>query len=138
RLGRLGALRDSAPRTITTAACVWLLVASVANQRVNGFTPLYEGFALPQVTYHDRVGYQVLDMIPRNAAVAADDYLNDHLSDRRNIYLFPDIGDAQYAGVAVSRHNFPYCPGDELTFIHTQMLDHCSLAVVYSSDGYLL
>ncbi|HKC73806.1 MAG TPA: DUF2079 domain-containing protein [Chloroflexota bacterium] len=133
-----GALRARAPGAITTAACVWLLVASVANQRVNGFTPLYEGFALPQVTYHDRVGYHILDMIPRHAAVAADDYLNDHLSDRRNIYLFPDIGDAQYAVVDVSRDNFPYSPGDEMSFIHTQMLDHGAWGVVYASDGYIL
>src|SRR5205085_432258 len=133
-----GALGARAPGAMTTAACVWLLVASVANQRVNGFTPLYEGFALPQVTYHDRVGYHILDMIPRNAAVAADDYLNDHLSDRRNIYLFPDIGDAQYAVVDVSRDNFPYSPGDEMSFIHTQMLANGVWGVLYASDGYIL
>src|SRR5205823_2228052 len=74
-----GAFRARTPGVITTAACFWLLVASVANQRVNGFTPLYEGFALPQATYHDQVGYHILDMIPRDAAVAAGDYLNDHL-----------------------------------------------------------
>ncbi len=73
-----------------TICSVYVLIAALANQRVNGFTPLSEQFYYPTITAHDRLIDQALAMIPPNAAVSAEDDLNAHLSDREQIYLYPD------------------------------------------------
>ena len=39
----------------------------------------------------DRINY-LLAMIPPDASVSASDTLNPHLSERQDLYLFPDIG----------------------------------------------
>lgn len=135
---RVGPRLRLSPTAVTVVACLWLLGASVANQRVNGFTPLYEGFALPADSYHTQVGHRILAMIPPTASVSAGDFLNGLLSDRANIYLFPDSGDAQYAVVDVSRDNFPLGPQAEMSYIEDLMLRPGTWGVVYAQDGYLL
>jgi len=135
---RVGPLLRVSPRVVATVACLWLLVASIGNARVNGFTPLTEGFALPQDTRHDQIGRYILSLVPPGAAVSAGDYLNPHLSDRHNIYLFPDTNDAQYAVVDVSREDFPTKPVDEMDIIRDSMLKPGAWGVVAAEDGYLL
>jgi hypothetical protein len=71
--------------------CLYVAGASLANQRVNGFSPLAQTFALPVSTAHDRLLDQVLASIPADASVSAQDQLNAHLSDRGQIYFFPDL-----------------------------------------------
>ncbi len=79
------------PMTWAVAVCsIYVLVAALANQRVNGFTPLSESYYYPAITAHDRLIDQALAMIPANASVSAEDDLNAHLSDREQIYLYPD------------------------------------------------
>jgi uncharacterized membrane protein len=75
---------------VVTAICLYVLVASVANQRVNGFTPMAEDYYYPPITAHDRLLDTALAMIPPGAAVSAQDNLNAHLSDREQIFLYPD------------------------------------------------
>jgi uncharacterized membrane protein len=81
-----------------TACCLYVLFASVTNHRVNGFSPLAQGFSYPQITAHDRLLDEAIAMIPPDASVSAQDLTNPHLSDRSNIYLFPDydIGKSDY------------------------------------------
>jgi len=134
---RVGPVLRIPPAAVATVASVWLLVASVANAHVNGFTPLYEGFTLPQDTYHDVVGRRILAEIPKDAAVSAGDYLNPHLSDRRDIYLFPDYHDAQYVVVDVSREKFPSAPANERDYVQS-MLKYGEWGVVDAADGYIL
>ncbi len=142
---RVGPRLRIPPAVITTVACVWLLVASVANTHVNGFTPLATNFNAPAETYHDQIGHKVLAMIPPGASVSAGDYLNPHLSDRHNIYLFPiDTNDAQYAVGDVSRDNFPDRAVDEINLIRYCMLQavipgcKAGWGVRYAADGYVL
>lgn len=80
------------------ACCLYVLFASLVNHRVNGLSPLADGFSYPQITAHDRLLDKAIAMIPPDASVSAQDLLNPHLSDRSNIYLFPDydIGRADY------------------------------------------
>ncbi len=142
---RIGPRLRIPPAAITTVACVWLLIASVANTHVNGFTPLAANFDAPAQTYHDQIGHKVLAMIPPGASVSAGDYLNPHLSDRHNIYLFPiDTNDAQYAVGDVSRDSFPLKSVDELNLIRYCMLKavipgcKAGWGVRYAADGYVL
>ncbi|MGH2346120.1 MAG: DUF2079 domain-containing protein, partial [Chloroflexota bacterium] len=79
------------PMGLAVAICsVYVLAASLANQRVNGFTPLSTQYDYPAITAHDRLVDRALAMIPSNASVSAEDNLNAHLSDREQIYLYPD------------------------------------------------
>jgi len=142
---RVGPRLRVPPTLIATVACVWLLIASVANTHVNGFTPLATNFEVPQGTYHDQIGHKVLSMIPAGASVSAGDYLNPHLSNRHNIFLFPlDTNDAQYAVGDVSRDSFPYKAVDEFNLIRYCMLKavlpYCKggWGVRYAADGYVL
>jgi hypothetical protein len=73
----------------------------VANQTVNGFTPLNHRFAVPSVTQHDRLLDRVLASIPDTASVSAQDALNAHLSDRGNIFLYPDLDANQVQFIAL-------------------------------------
>lgn len=136
--------RSVAPRlrvssaAVTIMACLWLIPASVANTRANGFTPFSEGFALPRETPHDVIGRRLLSLVPPDASVAAGDFLNPHLSDRTGIYLFPDVGDAHYAIVDVSRDAFPLSPLAEMLFIRDTMLKGGAWGVVAAEDGYIL
>lgn len=134
---RVAPRRRIPPAAVTALACLWLIAASVANQRVNGFTPLYEGFSLPPRTAHAQLGHRIAAMIPPDAAVSAGDFMNPLLSNRKNIYLFPDVGDAQYAVVDVSRDNFPLSPGQEMSWVKS-LLAGGQWGVVYASDGYAL
>ncbi len=135
---------------VTTLASLWLLVASVSNTHVNGFSPLYEGFVAPQETYHDQVGQDILRLIPPGASVSAGDFLNAHLSDRHNIFLFPDMNDARYAVLDASRDKFPDKAVDNMNIVRYCMLTRVLPAgcpndsrlglwgVVAAKDGYVL
>ena len=135
---RVGPRLRIPPAALTTVACLWLLFASLANQRANGFTPLAASFAWPQSDHHTAVGQRILSEIPPDAAVSAGDWLNGHLSDRPNIYLFPDMNDAQYVAVDASRDYFPYAPVDEMNWIRQHMLADGSWGIVDADDGYIL
>ena len=78
------------PVTVVAICSVYVLVAALFNQHANGFSPLADNYSYPAVTAHDKIVNQILAMIPNNAAVSAQDNLNPHLSDRDQIYLFPD------------------------------------------------
>lgn len=128
-----------APAVVTSVACLWLLVGSFANTNANGFTPLSTNYLFPQETAHDRIAEHLISLIPPDASVSAGDYLNAHLSDRRNIFLFPDDRDANYIALDASRDHFPYGAADERTFIQRDITPGGGAwGVVFASDGLLL
>jgi hypothetical protein len=91
-LSKVVARRLRIPFGIAVTICsVYVLVASLLNHRVNGFSPLAEHFSYSPITAHDKIVNTMLAMIPANASVSAEDNLNAHLSDRDNIYLYPDL-----------------------------------------------
>jgi uncharacterized membrane protein len=94
--GRLGRWGSTAP-----AAAV---LAGVAANYALGPLPLWRfvpgGATLQaksvQVTKHDRVAARELRLIPSGAAVTATNALGAHLSERRRIFSFPYLRDAQW------------------------------------------
>jgi uncharacterized membrane protein len=71
--------------------CFLVLVASLVDSRLYGFTPLAAGYLLPTSGPHQTLETQTLALIPAQAVVAAADEIEPHLSDRPWIYLLPTI-----------------------------------------------
>ena len=65
-----------------------VLLNTVVAYRNQVFLPLTDH--LPEVTRHDEIAADVLKLIPADAAVSASTTLNPHLSQRRQLSLFPD------------------------------------------------
>lgn len=80
----------------------YVLFVSLFYHRIFGYTPLASGFRWPQVTEHHRIGYEILEEIPPDAAVSAQMPLNPHLSNRRWAFVFPAFERADYIALDVS------------------------------------
>ncbi len=119
-----------APKLITT----WVLAAALFYHYYHGYTPLARAFEPYRVTAHHRLGEEIARQIPPDAAVSAQPNLNPHVSQRRVLYRFPYIGDAEYVFLDVSslankRNMF----GDI-----EAMLRRGEFGIVRAEDGYLL
>jgi hypothetical protein len=98
-----------APRVGMALVCLFLLAfagynLSAAVGQLSPFIPdLSIGSREERIT-------RLLAMIPPDASVSASDTLNPHLSERQDLYLFPDIGRgddiAQY--IVIDIDNLPY------------------------------
>ena len=58
------------------------------------------------VTGHDRVAARLLRAIPAGAPVSATNSLGAHLSERRRIFSFPVLREAQWVAVDLSRPSY--------------------------------
>ncbi len=86
------------PALVVAICTTYVLVAALFNQHDNGFSPIAKNFSYPDISPHAKILDRILAMIPPNASVSAQDNLNPHLSDREQIYLYPDTdgGRVQY------------------------------------------
>ena len=115
----------------------YVLVFSLFYHRINGMTPLSYNFAWPQVGEHERIGHRLIEQIPADAAVSAQNQLNPHLTQRAKIYIFPRLEDAEYALVDVTV--YPYL--EQVEVFHTavrDLLTNPSFGVITATDGYIL
>jgi hypothetical protein len=122
---------------VITCGCLVLCAISLANSRVNGFSPLSTNFEWPALTAHDRLAEQMLGMIPPAASVSAQDTLDPHVSDRSDVYLFPDYADADYVALDVSASAIPSKPS-ALHATVVAMLRSRQWDVLFADDGILL
>jgi uncharacterized membrane protein len=101
----IGAGRLGRERMVTVATAV--VAAALATSFVLG--PLAGGFGLPggeglarglwDVEPHDRVAEDTLEFIPESAAVSASNSLGGHLSERRRVFSFPIVREAEWIAV---------------------------------------
>ncbi|MGH2411920.1 MAG: DUF2079 domain-containing protein, partial [Chloroflexota bacterium] len=131
------AARGIPRRRVMTIGSIFLLLMSVANTRVNGFTPGAATFEWPPISAHVRLADQMLALIPATASVSAQDTLNPHLSDRAGIYLFPDTTDAQYVALDMSANPIPSSPDSQYRIVRA-MLASRRWDVLFANDGLLL
>ncbi len=125
---------------VITACCAVLLVGGVTAQVQSGFTPLRAAMGPPAITPHARLAQQLLDLIPPQAAVSAQQGLGPHLGERSQIYLFPDLGyhqQAQYVALDLTDDSFPESPVDVYNQAQ-QMLTSGHWGVRFADDGLLL
>ncbi len=84
-------VRRVSPRAGLTLVAIYLLAIAASN--FNAQVPYLTIFSTPLSTnVRDARIDRLLAMIPADASVSASDTLNPHLTQRRNLYLFPDIG----------------------------------------------
>ncbi len=125
------------------AAAQWsvalLSVAVLGNSllafRHQVFLPLADH--LPVVDAHDRAAEAVLKLIPAEAAVAASSTLNPHVSQRRQLSLFPDIDKADYIVLDVTSSPYPIDTASQWYRV-TQLLQGGDWGVAAGRDGVLL
>lgn len=81
------------PRTrqwLYIGGAVAMVAVTLVQQRAEGATPIAEGWQYPAITAHHQVGARVLATIPDSASVSAQSPANPHLSQREQIFRYPD------------------------------------------------
>ncbi len=122
-------------RPIAVAAVTtWALGAALFYHYYHGYTPLARAFEPYRVTEHHRLGEEIARQIPPDASVSAQPNLNPHVSQRRVLYRFPYVGDAEYIFLDVSslankRNMFSDIEA---------MIREGEFGIVRAEDGYLL
>jgi uncharacterized membrane protein len=104
--------RGVAPRKAVYGLSSAVLVATLLYHGGHGFTPLGLRFRWYEITPHARLAEQFVRLIPPDVPVSAQTRLNPHLSNRRLIYMFPKIADAEYVLFDASADSWPVHPND--------------------------
>ncbi|NOZ30102.1 MAG: DUF2079 domain-containing protein [Chloroflexi bacterium] len=122
-------------RPIAVAAITtWALAAALFYHYYHGYTPLARAFEPYRVTEHHRLGEEIARQIPPDASVSAQPNLNPHVSQRRVLYRFPYVGDAEYIFVDVSS-----LANKRNMFADIEaMIREGEFGIVRAEDGYLL
>ena len=105
--------RRVSPNRASALIGAYILLTALWNQHVNGFTPFGAAYSVPERGAHQRLADRFVGMIPASAAVSTQDQLDPHLSSRRYLYLFEDVGTdpplraADYLLLDVSAPTYP-------------------------------
>jgi hypothetical protein len=128
----LGAARLARP----SQAAATLLAASVVGTIAIG--PLRAGELVPdRRSAHDRVAAEALSLIPSDAAVSSTNGLGAHLSERRRIYSFPVVREAEWVVVDLKRASYLDRRSDPSTTAVplAELLREGSWRTVFEEDG---
>jgi uncharacterized membrane protein len=128
------------------AAVAAVIAAAAGNYRL-GPLPLWrfvpggqtQQATAAQVSAHDRIAAQALQLIPADAAVSATNSLGAHLSARARIYSFPELARADWAAVDTHKPSLwdRRNPGNALSLIR-QLARNPRWQLVFSRDGVLI
>ena len=126
------------PRSrVVAVLCVGVLAIGLWQHRRFGVSPVARTFDPPQITAHHRLGKELHQRIPPQAAVSAQTNLYPHISQREKAYLFPAVNDAEYIWLDVTSSAYPLTPR-ELYLSAQRLLREQEFGVVLAADGYLL
>ena len=139
----------AAPKWAKAAMWSSVILASVALPVTGLSTQAYVAEAYqavthkdswPVVTAHDRIGGDILRLIPASASISAQAALVPHVSERLHVYQFPvEENDADYVFLDVSVGAFyPFATADDYVDAVEVLLDSCRHRLVAAQDGYLL
>ncbi len=134
-LGLLRRVDTRAAQWGMAALAVAVLVSSLQQYYFQVFLPLTDH--LPRLTPHETVARDIIKLIPPDAAVSASSTLNPHVSQRRQLSLFPDMAQAEYIMVDVTATPFPIDKASQWWRL-TQLLDGVQWGIVAARDGILL
>jgi uncharacterized membrane protein len=123
-------------RTLAVALAVVVLAFTLVSQWRYGYLPGGGNHMSLTVTEHHRRAQAIIDQIPPDAAVSAQDRLNPHVSGRRTVYIFPDVNDADFVFLDVTGPAWPQHPSDVRKTVDDLLASGCGVAA--AEDGYLL
>ncbi len=94
-----------------------VLLLGISDQRLYGYLPGSGNYLPLTITDHHRRAAAIIEQIPADAAVSAQDRLNPHVSGRETVYIFPRVederlGDADTIFVDVTGPAWPQHPND--------------------------
>lgn len=124
------------PGWVARGGAILIVIVSLVYHAGHGATPLAAGFEWPQVTEHHRIGEQIIDDIPPDAAVSAQWQLNPHVSERRRVYQYPDVRDADYVLLDVTIIPLQLHPNDLHSNVERMLAGDWGIAA--ANDGWLL
>lgn len=78
------------------AVCAFILLLSFGYQLRLAHLPLSTYFSWPQVSERHRLAERIAASIPVEASLSIQDNLAPHASQRRDLFIFPHINQAQY------------------------------------------
>ena len=111
-------------------------MAALISSFLYGYIPGGGNYTLFTVTDHDRRAAALIDQIPPDAKVSAQDRLDPHVSGRETIYIFPRIEDADTVFVDVTGPAWPQHPSDLRNSVDELLAGDFGVAA--ADDGYLL
>ncbi len=120
----------------------YILATALWNQHVNGFTPLGAAYSVPTRGAHQQLADRFAGLVPSSTAVSTQDQLDPHLSSRRYLYLFNDLGTdpplhaADYVLLDISAPTYPL-PSYQLHDRAVELL-HSGWGVKAADDGLIL
>ncbi|HUW11557.1 MAG TPA: DUF2079 domain-containing protein, partial [Anaerolineae bacterium] len=134
--GRMATSRSNALTRRWFFLILWLLAWSIGWQVAQGYTPIGREFRWPEVTDHHRLLARFTAQVPAQVPGSATAALYPHLTHREKLYLFPNVGDAQWVLLDVSGATdmHPVALRDQVL----RMLDSGEWGVLDGADGYLL
>jgi uncharacterized membrane protein len=123
--------------TVSSGLTAWLAVAAAFTHYQLGSGLGGRAFALPLPDDHARLLQRFLAQIPANDAVSTSSSLAPHLSERRTLYLFPNVLDAQEVLLDLTGSPYPLdWPEQRLRLL--TLLQGGNFGVVDAADGYVL
>lgn len=123
-------------RAITISLGLAVLFCTFFNQIVYGYLPGSGNYRAFVVSEHDRRAAHIIEQIPPDAKVSAQDKLNPHVSGRKTIYIFPRIDDADTVFLDVTGPAWPQHPNDVRNVVDKLLAQDFGVAA--AEDGYLL
>ena len=90
-------------------------------------------------TPHTRLGHELLDRVPDDAAISVQSDLLPHLAHRQEIYVYPDhLDKAEYAIVDVQSNPYPFTDSKQLNHSLQNLLADTQFDLWIEADGYYL
>lgn len=132
---------QSLRRFVLPVLAALVLILGVNDQRLFGYLPGSGNYLPLTITDHHRRAQAIIDQIPADAAVSAQDRLNPHVSGRETVYIFPRVederlGDADTVFVDVTGPAWPQHPNDLRASVDGLLAQGFGIAA--ADDGYLL
>ncbi|MFN8535144.1 MAG: DUF2079 domain-containing protein [Dehalococcoidia bacterium] len=133
---RIVRLSGRGRRPALIAVPLALVVASLLYGRVRGFTPLAWDFEVKPAVAHYDVARRILALVPPDASVSATPQLNPHLTQRRQVVVYPRNLDSDVVLLDTWALNVPMVVEDQLQTAR-RLLDN-GYGLVAAEDGILL
>ncbi|GHO44457.1 DUF2079 domain-containing protein [Ktedonospora formicarum] len=126
---------------LTLLLCYIVACVSISTRKYDTYSAMFytNGFIWPSVTSHNKLASRFLDQIPADASVSTQTSLIPHLSQRKNVYLFPyAIGHADYILLDATGYRYPFKGYDAYAATVQSTLQGGNYGLVDLEDGFIL